>query len=432
MSSRRQISRISGAPLGRERHSGGVVEVRDRVEELDLLAGRAGGRDRLLQRLGHQPVGVHLGVHHVALVGLEHPQRADVRRRLADHDVAGVAEDPGHEVDGLLRAHGDDHVVGVRLDALEPHHVGDLLTQHGHALAGAVLHRHRTVVGDQVADGAADDVERQARDVGHAAGERDDLGPRGDREEGADLGGGHPGRACGVPVDVGVEAVLRARRRVLHGGPSVNDHRWRRHRDGPRLGHTGHTTGLGAVRWGNVPQGRAAHAGPPRRARGAVPHLPVLAARPGQPRPGRDEEAATEKEAWVSQVLRDWGSCGRVVLVDDRPVGYVIYAPQAFCPGPGRSRPRRSRPTRCCSPTVWVHPEHAGGGLGRMLVQGMARDLIKRGGIKAVEAFGDTRGPGAAGRCVVPSDFLGSVGFKTQRAHGATPRMRMDLRTALS
>jgi hypothetical protein len=29
-------------------------------------------------------------------------------------------------------------------------------------------------------------------------------------------------------------------------------------------------------------------------------------------------EAAAEKEAWVSQVLRDWGSCGRVALVDDR------------------------------------------------------------------------------------------------------------------
>ena len=46
-----------------------------------------------------------------------------------------------------------------------------------------------------------------------------------------------------------------------------------------------------------------------------------------------DEEAATEKEAWVSQVLRDWGSCGRVVLVDDQPVGYLIYAPEAFVPG---------------------------------------------------------------------------------------------------
>ena len=69
-----------------------------------------------------------------------------------------------------------------------------------------------------------------------------------------------------------------------------------------------------------------------------------------------------------------------------------------------------------------------------MLVQGLARDLIQRGGIHAVEAFGDTRGPGVAGarHCLMPVDFLTSVGFKTQRAHATTPRMRMDLRSALS
>jgi hypothetical protein len=59
----------------------------------------------------------------------------------------------------------------------------------------------------------------------------------------------------------------------------------------------------------------------------------------------------------------------------------------------------------------------------------MARDLIERGGIRAVEAFGDTRG---GGRCLVPVEFLGSVGFKTHRAHSTTPRMRMDLRSALT
>ena len=127
-------------------------------------------------------------------------------------------------------------------------------------------------------------------------------------------------------------------------------------------------------------------------------------------------------------MLRDWGSCGRVVLVDDQPVGYLIYAPEAFVPGAGAFPTAPISPDAVLLTNVWVHPAHAGGGLGRMLVQGMARDLIKRGGIKAVEAFGDTRGPGRRGSCVVPSDFLGSVGFKTQRAHGATPRMRMDLR----
>ena len=146
-----------------------------------------------------------------------------------------------------------------------------------------------------------------------------------------------------------------------------------------------------------------------------------------------DADAADgEKEAWVSQVLRDWGSCGRVVLVDDRPVGYVIYAPASFLPGADGFPTAPVSPDAVLLTNVWVDPAYAGGGLGRMLVQGMARDLIRRGGIKAVEAFGDTRGPGRRGSCVVPSDFLGSVGFKTQRAHGATPRMRMELRTAIS
>ena len=65
-----------------------------------------------------------------------------------------------------------------------------------------------------------------------------------------------------------------------------------------------------------------------------------------------------------------------------------------------------------------------------MMVQGMAKDLIQRGGVKAVEAFGDTRG--RTDHCVVPADFLLSVGFKTHRAHAVNPRMRMDLRTTIS
>ena len=146
----------------------------------------------------------------------------------------------------------------------------------------------------------------------------------------------------------------------------------------------------------------------------------------------RPEEAAAEKEAWVSHVLREWGSCGRVVLVDDRPVGFAIYAPPPYLPGAGAFPTAPVSPDAVLLSTVWVHPEHTGGGLGRMLIQGMARDLVKRGGISAVEAFGETRGPRRGHTCVLPADFLGSVGFKTHRPHGTTPRMRMDLRTALT
>src|SRR6478752_5906050 len=47
----------------------------------------------------------------------------------------------------------------------------------------------------------------------------------------------------------------------------------------------------------------------------------------------RVTDACAEQDAWVSEVLREWGSCGRVVLVDDVPAGYVAYAPEAFVPG---------------------------------------------------------------------------------------------------
>ena len=59
----------------------------------------------------------------------------------------------------------------------------------------------------------------------------------------------------------------------------------------------------------------------------------------------------------------------------------------------------------------------------------MAAELVERGH-PAIEAYGDTRG--RTHGCVLPAEFLGSVGFATQRAHPTTPRMRMELRTALS
>ncbi len=145
-------------------------------------------------------------------------------------------------------------------------------------------------------------------------------------------------------------------------------------------------------------------------------------------RRSRAEDPATEKDAWVSHVLREWGSCGRVALVDDEPVGYLIYAPEAFVPGAAGFPTAPISPDAVLLTTAYVAPQLAGGGLGRMLIQGMARDLVKRD-IRAVEAFGDTRGRAP---CVLPVDFLSSVGFKTHRAHKTTPRMRMELRTAIT
>ena len=138
--------------------------------------------------------------------------------------------------------------------------------------------------------------------------------------------------------------------------------------------------------------------------------------------------AATDAvAAWVDRVTGEWGTCGRVVLVDDRPVGMALYGPAGYFPGALSLPTAPVTPDAVLLASVHVSPGHRGGGLGRMLVQGVARDLVERG-CPALEAFGDPRGP--AGRdCVMPVGFLEAVGFATQRAHATAPRMRMDLRT---
>jgi hypothetical protein len=142
-----------------------------------------------------------------------------------------------------------------------------------------------------------------------------------------------------------------------------------------------------------------------------------------------------EKEAWVSQTLLEWGSCGKLAYVDGMPAGFVMYAPPAYVP---RSMAFPTSPVSADAAllmTSHVVAAFAGGGLGRMLVQGVARDLTKRG-VKAIEAFGDAKfgepGEGEGGGCVAPVDFFLSVGFKTVRPHPRYPRLRLELRTALS
>ncbi|ANW19262.1 GNAT family N-acetyltransferase [Streptomyces clavuligerus] len=141
---------------------------------------------------------------------------------------------------------------------------------------------------------------------------------------------------------------------------------------------------------------------------------------------GRSE---LEKEAWISAVLLEWGSCGRVVQVDDVPVGFVLYAPPAYVP---RSMAFPTSPVSADAVqlmTAWINPSHQGQGLGRMMVQAVAKDLLRRS-FRAIEAFGDARWKEPA--CLLPADHLLAVGFKTVRPHPVSPRLRLELRTTLS
>src|ERR1700750_872764 len=140
-------------------------------------------------------------------------------------------------------------------------------------------------------------------------------------------------------------------------------------------------------------------------------------------------EPGLEKESWVSSVLLEWGSCGKIAYVDGAPAGYALYAPPPYVP---RSVAFPTSPVSgdaVLLMTAHVLTEFAGGGLGRMLVQNMAKDLTRRG-VKAIEAFGDLRGDGIS--CVLPADYLLAVGFKTVRPHHHFPRLRLELKTTVS
>ncbi|PRX47710.1 acetyltransferase (GNAT) family protein [Prauserella shujinwangii] len=158
-----------------------------------------------------------------------------------------------------------------------------------------------------------------------------------------------------------------------------------------------------------------------------APHLREEAERFG--------ETEVEKEAWVSAVLLEWGSCGRIIHSGDLPVGFVLYAPPNAVPRANAFPTSPPSADAVLLTAFHLLPEFRGGGLGRLLVQAVAKDLTRRG-VRAVEAFGDAqpeeRQNDEEHHCVVPAAFLQSVGFKTVRPHPRWPRLRLELRSGIS
>jgi hypothetical protein len=147
--------------------------------------------------------------------------------------------------------------------------------------------------------------------------------------------------------------------------------------------------------------------------------------------------AELEKEAWVSDTLLEWGSCGQLIYVDGIPAGYVLYAPAPYVPRGVAFPTSPVSADAVLLMTGRIVPELAGGGLGRMLIQGVARDVVRRG-IRAIEAFGRLGEPTpddpytANLECLLPAEYLLAVGFKTVRPHPRTPRLRLDVKSTVT
>jgi hypothetical protein len=141
---------------------------------------------------------------------------------------------------------------------------------------------------------------------------------------------------------------------------------------------------------------------------------------------------------WVDEVTRDWGPPGRVAYVDGSPIGHVIIAPARHVPRLAAFAASPSDPTRLMLVTVGTAPGVELKGLRRALVRAAAKDALAHRD-RSLTAIGSRRpGPGhgralAPGHpCIVDVALLERSGFRVERDHPSHPRLRLDLRTALT
>jgi hypothetical protein len=157
-----------------------------------------------------------------------------------------------------------------------------------------------------------------------------------------------------------------------------------------------------------------------------------------------------DKEAWLSMLMLEWGSCGQVAINHlhdggSRFVGAAFYAPP-------RTVPRASHfPTAPVSPDAvlltWVGSEPGVEDRVREeLVTSVCTDLVRRG-VRAVEAFGLLTPVGQTTESVVAQvdcgpcrcdsvpltdvEFLERMGFETIAPHHRYPRLRLELSEGL-
>ncbi|MVU79865.1 GNAT family N-acetyltransferase [Nocardia sp. ET3-3] len=163
-----------------------------------------------------------------------------------------------------------------------------------------------------------------------------------------------------------------------------------------------------------------------------------------------------EKEAWLSTVMLQWGSCGQVAMVDDKSAGCALYAPPSAVPRAGLFPTSPVSPDAVLLTTLSSEIPYQGSDIGNQLIQAVVADLVRRG-VRAIEAFGIRKDPptspmpaigsmtlreriGTPRRspapapsgcspenCMIEADFLEDVGFKVVASHHRFPRLRLEL-----
>ena len=154
-----------------------------------------------------------------------------------------------------------------------------------------------------------------------------------------------------------------------------------------------------------------------------------------------------EREAWLSELLLEWGSCGRMLWEGEALQGHALYAP------PAQSARSRLYPTSPVSAdavllmSIDVLERTAPWRLLTPLMNAVTGDLARRG-VRAIEAFGyrdnepdadfdpalllrdnvsGAAGDCSPGRCMIPVGWLAGLGFQEIAPHHRYPRLRLEL-----
>lgn len=163
-----------------------------------------------------------------------------------------------------------------------------------------------------------------------------------------------------------------------------------------------------------------------------------------------------EKEAWLSMVMLEWGSCGQVATVvpDDRSnaeppcVGYVLYAPPSAVPRAHRFPTAPVSADAVLLTSMAIERGNAADDLPHSLIARVIDELVRRG-VRALEAFGrtsaavDLQNPDAVTpdvqpvlealgdcsveHCIIDAEFLREAGFVVVASHRYFPRLRLEL-----
>lgn len=163
-----------------------------------------------------------------------------------------------------------------------------------------------------------------------------------------------------------------------------------------------------------------------------------------------------EKEAWLSMVMLEWGSCGLVATaardershIDPPCLGYVFYAPPRAVPRAQRFPTAPVSADAVLLTSMGIEPGQDADDLPHGLIARVIDELVRRG-VRALEAFGRTPaaselhdplvaspdvrpvlealGDCSVEHCVIDAEFLKDVGFVVVAPHTYFPRLRLEL-----